>query len=62
MVCRMPENEEDPGANTQMFQAFVAKGQAEAAETSTPNRTPLLVGGIAVAVVVLALIVWLLVR
>ena len=62
MVGRMPENEEDPGANTQMFQAFVAKGQEESAQTAKPNRTPLLIGGAVVAVVVVVLIVWLLVR
>jgi hypothetical protein len=62
MVSRMPENEEDPGANTQMFQAFVAKGQEESTQTAKSNRTPLLVGGIVVAAIVVALIVWLLVR
>ena len=62
MVSRMPENEEDPGANTQMFQAFVAKGDAETAQPTGTNRTPLLVGGIVVGVIVIALIVWLLVR
>lgn len=61
MVSRMPENEEDPGANTQMFQAFVQEGRNDPAETAKPNRTPLIIGAV-VAVVVIALIVWLLVR
>jgi len=49
---RMPEEKQDP-ANTQMFRAFVERGEQEPARTG--NRTYLLVGA-AVVIVIVALV------
>jgi hypothetical protein len=53
------ENEQDPGASTQMFRAFVNEAQAEpAAAPKVSGRTLAIVGG---AVVLIAIIAALLV-
>ncbi|MCF2533732.1 hypothetical protein [Yinghuangia soli] len=57
----MPENNEmDPAASTQMFRAFVAEEQrANAAEPAPHHRSggisPVLVGGVVVAVIAIVL-------
>ena len=53
----MPDNHVDPSGNTEAFRAFSQNAPQEPAAAS---RTPLLIGGVALAVVALALIVWLL--
>ncbi|GAA1627903.1 hypothetical protein GCM10009744_14700 [Kribbella alba] len=51
------ENEQDPGASTQMFRAFVNEGQAEATEEPKVNgRTLAIVGGVIVLIAVIAAI------
>ena len=52
----MPDNTVDPSGNTEAFQAFTN----QPAEPAAASRTPLIVGGVVVAVVVIALLVWLL--
>ncbi|HEX5540342.1 MAG TPA: hypothetical protein VFX60_02070 [Micromonospora sp.] len=52
----MADQQIDPSGNTQAFRAFVA---AEEEASATAGKLPLIIGGVAVAVVVLALIVWL---
>ena len=59
MVVRMPDNTIDPSGNTEAFRAFTEKSPPEPAAA---NRTPLIVGGVVVAVIVLALLVWSLTR
>ena len=56
MVLRMSDNHVDPSGNTEAFRAFTQKTPEEAA---VPSKTPLIVAGVAGAVVVLALILWL---
>lgn len=48
----MPDTEEDPAADTQMFRAFVERGDKQ-----RRARGPLLVGVCALALVVVAVIV-----
>lgn len=48
------ENEQDPGANTQMFRAFVNEAQAEPAAAPKVNGRTLAIVG--VVVVVLAIV------
>jgi hypothetical protein len=55
MVSRMPDNPVDPSGNTEAFRAFSNNPQ----EPAAASRTPLIVGGVVAAVIVLALIVWL---
>ena len=56
----MPEDELDPGANTQMFQAFMDRPEPEA---SRPGWVGVAVAASAVAaLVVVALLAWLLLR
>ena len=51
------ENEQDPGANTQMFRAFVNEAKTEAAEEPKVNgRTLAIVGGVVVLIAVIAAI------
>ncbi|GAB2654299.1 hypothetical protein [Kribbella swartbergensis] len=51
------ENEQDPGANTQMFRAFVNEGQAEAStEPKLNGRALALVGAGVVLIAVIAAI------
>jgi hypothetical protein len=52
----MAENYTDPSGNTAQFRAFV--DAPDAAAPKSPSRLPLIVG-IAVAVVVVALVAWL---
>ncbi len=52
-----PENELDPGANTQMFQAFVDRHEPEEAPTS-PSRG-VLVGVVVAVLVIVAVLGWL---
>jgi uncharacterized protein involved in exopolysaccharide biosynthesis len=56
MVDRMSDNSVDPSGNTEAFRAFT---QATPQEQPAPSKTPLIVGGALVAVVLIALIVWL---
>jgi len=51
------ENEQDPGANTQMFRAFVNEGQVEAtAEPKLNGRVLAVVGAAVVLIAVIAAI------
>jgi hypothetical protein len=56
----MPERDNDPIANTQMFRAFVQRG--EEAEPAAAKRAPvtLIVTIVAVVVIAAAVVVWLL--
>ncbi|MFD2767300.1 hypothetical protein [Micromonospora eburnea] len=55
----MAENYTDPSGNTAQFRAFVESPEAAAAAAEeAPSRLPL-IAGIAVAVVVVALVAWL---
>ncbi len=56
MVFRMSDNSVDPSGNTEAFRAF---SQDAPQEPAAASKTPLIIGGVAVAVVVLALIIWL---
>lgn len=51
------ENDLDPGANTQMFQAFVDRHEPE--ESAPRRSSALLVGAALVALVIVAVIAWL---
>jgi hypothetical protein len=53
----LTENEQDPGANTQMFRAFVNEAKTEAADEPKVNgRTLAIVGGVVVLIAVIAAI------
>ena len=56
MVVRMPDNTVDPSGNTEAFRAFTQNAPEEPAKAS---RTPLIIGVVAAAIVVVALIAWL---
>jgi uncharacterized protein involved in exopolysaccharide biosynthesis len=56
MVVPMSDNSVDPSGNTQAFQAF---SQAAPQEPPAASKTPLIIGGAVVAVLLLALFVWL---
>ncbi len=56
MVLAMSDNSVDPSGNTEAFRAFTHNAPQEPA---APSKTPLIIGAVAVAVVLLALIVWL---
>ena len=66
-VVRMPENEMDPAASTQMFRAFVDDQAAQQTPSATRGGgggggggvSPVLIGGIVGAIVVIALVLWL---
>lgn len=58
MVVAMSDNRVDPSGNTEAFRAFTETPSAEPA-TASSAKTPLIVGGIVVAIVAIALIVWL---
>ncbi len=58
MVVRMSDNSIDPSGNTEAFRAFTENTPQEPA---TASKTPLIAGAAVVAVVLVALIVWLLV-
>jgi hypothetical protein len=55
MVLAMSDNNVDPSGNTEAFRAFTHAPQAE----PVASKTPLIVTGAVVAVVLIALIVWL---
>jgi hypothetical protein len=49
------EQQPDPSATTQQFQQFVRRGEAEAAaDTSGSGKTGLIIGGVVIAVLVVA--------
>lgn len=51
------ENEQDPGANTQMFRAFVNEGQTEAtSEPKVNGRVLAIVGGVVLLIAIIAAI------
>ena len=56
MVMRMSDNRVDPSGNTEAFRAFTRETPQEPAATS---KTPLIAIGVAVAVVLIGLVVWL---
>lgn len=56
MVVRMPDNTVDPSGNTEAFRAFTQKAPEE---PTTASRTPLIIGVVAVAIVVVAIVAWL---
>jgi hypothetical protein len=58
MVVRMSDNSVDPSGNTEAFRAFTENSPQEPPAAS---RTPLIAGAAVVAVVLVALIVWLMV-
>lgn len=65
----MAENDYDPAGSTQMFRAFVEEKPASQARPgsvttygSTNNRTGLFVGVAVAALVVVAVVVWLVVK
>jgi hypothetical protein len=58
MVLRMSDNSVDPSGNTEAFRAFTERTSPEPAPASS-SKTPLIIGGVVVAVVLIAVIVWL---
>ncbi len=56
MVLRMPDNSVDPSGNTEAFRAFT---QSTPQEAPAASKTPLIAAGVVVAVVVIALVIWL---
>jgi hypothetical protein len=56
MVVPMSDNSVDPSGNTEAFRAFTDR---TAPEPPAASKTPLIVGGIVGAVVLIALIFWL---
>ncbi len=51
----MSDNSVDPSGNTEAFRAFSTNTPAEPA---AGPRTPLIIGGVVVALIVLAVIIW----
>jgi hypothetical protein len=56
-VVRMPDNTIDPSGNTEAFRAFTQKAPEE--PVAAASKTPLIIGVVAAAVVVIAVIAWL---
>jgi hypothetical protein len=56
MVVRMSDNSVDPSGNTEAFRAFT---QSSPQEPAPASKTPLIIGGAVVAVVLIALIAWI---
>jgi hypothetical protein len=54
MVSRMSDNPVDPSGNTEAFRAFTNTPP----EPAAASKTPLIVGGVIVALIVLALVLW----
>ena len=52
-----PENDLDPGANTQMFQAFVDRHEPEVAAPNRPRGV--LIGAASAVLVIVLVIAWL---
>lgn len=55
MVLAMSDNNVDPSGNTEAFRAFTHAPQPEPAA----SKTPLIITGVVVAVVLIGLIAWL---
>ena len=55
MVLAMSDNNVDPRGNTEAFRAFTQTPQPEA----PASKTPLIITGVVVAVVLIGLIAWL---
>jgi len=55
MVLAMSDNHVDPSGNTEAFRAFTQNPPQEQAA----SKTPLIVGGVVAAVVVIAVLIWL---
>ena len=53
----MPDNTVDPSGNTEAFRAFT---QSASEEPAAPSRTPMIIGIAVAAVIVIALLAWLL--
>lgn len=56
MVVGMSDNPVDPSGNTEAFRAFT---RSTPQETPTASKTPLIIGGAAVALALVALLIWL---
>jgi hypothetical protein len=56
MVVRMSDNRADPSGNTEAFRAFT---EIPAPQAPAASKTPLIVGGIVVAVVLIGLVIFL---
>jgi hypothetical protein len=56
MVVAMSDNRADPSSNTEAFRAFT---DSTSPEPPAASKTPLIVGGVVVAVVLIGLIVFL---
>jgi CHASE3 domain sensor protein len=54
----MSDNSVDPSGNTEAFRAFTRDTPQEQ-QTAAASRTPLIVTGVVIAVVLIAVIVWL---
>jgi hypothetical protein len=52
----MSDNSVDPSGNTEAFRAFT---HSTPAEQPAASKTPFVIGGVAVAVVLIAVIIWL---
>jgi hypothetical protein len=52
----MSDNRVDPSGNTEAFRAFT---EEQSPRQATASKTPMIVGGVVIAVVLIALIVWL---
>lgn len=57
MVLPMSDNSVDPSGNTEAFRAFTQSTPAE--EPAAASKTPMIVIGAVVAVVLIGVIVWL---
>ena len=55
----MPEDRDDPIADTGMFRAFVAKGEPEMVQRNRLGRMTLIIG-VLLVLLVTALLVWIL--
>ena len=56
IVVAMSDNSVDPSGNTEAFRAFT---ESPAPEKPAASKTPLIIGGVVVAVILVALIAWL---
>ena len=56
MVLAMSDNNVDPSGNTEAFRAFT---QSTPQEPPAASKTPLIIGAVAVAIVLIAVIAWL---
>jgi hypothetical protein len=58
MVFRMSDNRVDPSGNTEAFRAFTQDAAQQPQQPAPASKTPLIIGGVAVVVVLIALIIW----